>query len=247
METFLWLAFLAAAIVLVGLLFSASRHTDLALKIASVIGCRYPARAGTEDGLDRRFCRKHYEHHQRHGSTHKASYSAKHLAPHRKLAIEWLTANSDDPYVKNAIERVRGLYQRAAPVVEAFRLRGLPPQERARAAWARLRRAEVDPRRPVAAWLAIELAIAQDPQPDSSPEYKRVQAAKLVHRMASGTHKRWEQPTLSHGSQVQRLTRTVELHVYPRSRGRVLRHIGGDLEGAVELLLEHRLSDGVLG
>ena len=68
-----------------------------------------------------------------------------------------------------------------------------------------------------------------------------MQAAKLVHRMASGTHKRWEQPTLSVGADGRSVTRNVELHVYPRSRGRILRHIGEDLEEAVELLVAHRL------
>ena len=64
------------------------------------------------------------------------------------------------------------------------------------------------------------------PRPKS--EFKRVQAAKLVHEMASGTHKRWgEGPG------------ATELHVYPRSRGRVLRHVGKDIESAVELLVDH--------
>jgi hypothetical protein len=36
-------------------------------------------------------------------------------------------------------------------------------------------------------------------------------------------------------------TRVTEMHVYPRSRGRVLRHIGKDLQQAVELLAEHHL------
>jgi hypothetical protein len=68
-----------------------------------------------------------------------------------------------------------------------------------------------------------------------------VQAAKLVHRMASGTHKRWEQPAYDDGAGRSR-TRTVELHVYPRSRGRVLRHIGQDLEQTTELLVQRKLS-----
>ncbi len=78
--------------------------------------------------------------------------------------------------------------------------------------------------------------MAHDPHPHGTTEYKRVQAAKLVHRMASGTHKRWEQPTLSVGADGTSVTRSVELHAYPRSRGRVLRHIGEDLEEAIELL-----------
>jgi len=205
-----------------------------------VVGCRNPARAGTEDGLDHRFCRHHYDYHQRHGSPYKGSYTAQQLDPYRKAALSWLKTNEDDIWARSAVERVNGLYQRAGPAVEAFRLRGLSPRERAWAAWARLRKAEVDPRRPVAAWLAVELAIADDPQPVQTIEYKLVQAAKLVHRMASGTHKRWEQP-VSSTNQGRLRKRTVELHVYPRSRGRVLRHIGEDMEKCVELLVEHHL------
>lgn len=142
--------------------------------------------------------------------------------------MAWLEAHGDDTYVRNAVGRVATLLQASGPHVEAFRLRGLSPQDRAKAAWARLRKAGVDPRRVVAAWLAIEMIIRDDPQADRKAEFKRVQAAKLVHRMASGTHKRWGEGAGA-----------TELHVYPRSRGRVLRHIGEALEETCELLVEH--------
>jgi hypothetical protein len=196
-----------------------------------VVGCSKPARAGTEDGLDTRFCRSHADHYSRHGSPYRGSFTAKEIEPHRKAALAWLETNADDMWVRNAIDRVRTLYEAAGPHVEAFRLRGLSPEERARAAWARLRKAKIDPRRVVAAWLAVELAIAADPTAETKAEYKRVQAAKLIHRMASGTHKRWESGPA--GPQ--------ELHVYPRSRGRVLRHVGTALEKACELLIEHKV------
>ncbi len=193
-----------------------------------VVGCSKPARAGTDDGLDTRFCRSHADHYSRHGSPYKRSYTAKEIAPYRKAALVWLEANKDDMWVRNAIDRVTTLYQAAGPHVEAFRLRGLSPEARAKAAWARLRKATVDPSCVVAAWLAVEMIIRDDPQPETKIEFKRVQAAKLVHKMASGTHKRWgEGPAAK------------ELHVYPRSRGRVLRHIGEDVEDAAELLHEH--------
>lgn len=194
-----------------------------------VVGCDKPARAGTSDGLDTRFCRSHADHYSRHGSPYKRSYAAKELAPYRKAAMAWLEANEGDGWVQNAVDRVKTLYETAGPHVEAFRLRGMSPEERARAAWARLRKDKVDPRRVVAAWLAIEMIVRDDHQPETKPEFKRVQAAKLVHRMASGTHKRW-----GDGATI------TELHVYPRSRGKVLRHIGSDLEGASELLWTHR-------
>ena len=143
--------------------------------------------------------------------------------------MAWLEANADNPWVRrNAIDRVTTLYRTAGAHEEAYRLRGLSPEVRAKAAWARLRKAKIDPRRVVAAWLAVEMIVRADPQAEKKAEYKRVQAAKLVHKMASGTHKRWgEGPSAK------------ELHVYPRSRGRVLRHIGADVENAVELLADH--------
>lgn len=186
-----------------------------------VIGCSKPARAGTEDGLDTRFCRSHADHYARHGSPYKCSYAAKEIAPYRKAALAWLVANHEDQWVRNAVDRVATLYRVAGPHVEAFRLRGMSPEERANVAWARLRKAAVDPRRVVAAWLAVEMIVRDDPQPETKVEFKRVQAAKLVHKMASGTHKRW-----GVGSSA------TEMHVYPRSRGRVLRHIGQAMQEA---------------
>ncbi|MER9353605.1 hypothetical protein NKI61_09905 [Mesorhizobium sp. M0514] len=190
-----------------------------------VVGCDRPARAGTDDGLDTRFCRQHSDHYSRHGSPYKRSYTAKELAPYRKAALAWLEANAEDRWVRNAVDRVETLYRTAGPHIEAFRLRGLSPEVRAKAAWARLRKAMIDPRRVVAAWLAVEMIIAADPKAETKVEYKHVQAAKLVHKMASGSHKSWgDGPD------------ATELHVYPRSRGRLLRHLGRDLDGAVSLL-----------
>ena len=203
-------------------------------KDCRVYGCNRPARAGTQDGLDRRFCRSHADHHARHGSPYKSSYAAHELSPHRKAAMTWLTQNEDDRWVRNALDRIRGLYHRAGPHIEAFRLRGLSPRDRAWAAWARLRNAEIDPRRVVAAQLAVEAAIRADPQPELKREFQRVQVAKAVHRMASGSHRSWPQ---GDGG-------TTALHVFPRSRGAVLRHFGGDIEEATELIVplpeEHR-------
>ncbi|EPY01619.1 hypothetical protein K678_09903 [Magnetospirillum fulvum MGU-K5] len=206
-----------------------------------VIGCGKPARAGTSDGLDTRFCRSHAEHLQRHGSAFKRSYTAAELTPYRRAALEWLEANPDLHWVKNAVQRVEALYQQAGAHVEAFRLRGLDPRERAWKHWARLRKAEVDPRRVVAAWLAVEMIIAADPQPVRTAEFKRVQAAKLVHRMASGTHRRWERERPATSGPAVMVVE--ERHWYPRSRGRVLRYVGEDLEGAAELLVEHHLKN----
>lgn len=201
-------------------------------KMCRVVGCKETARAGTNDGLDTRFCRSHADHYARHGSPYQGSFKASEINPYRRAAAEWLTSNADDHFVLNALQRIRGLYDRAGPHVEAFRLRGMSPKERAEAAWARLRHHNIDPRTVLAAWLAVEAKVANDPRAETKPEYRRVQAAKIVHRLASGSHKSWPH---SPG-------KTTELHVYPVSRGNVLRHLGEDLEGAGELLADRYLA-----
>lgn len=208
-----------------------------------VIGCGKPARAGTDDGLDVRYCRAHAEHHQRHGSPVKKSYAAKQLNRYRRAALAWIEENGDNPWVRNAVQRVEGLLRKAGPFVEAFRLRGLPPEQRAKAALARLRKHDIDPRLIIAAGLAVEMMIQEDPQPVLTTEFRRVQMAKVIHRMASGSHRRWVREALSSPALNQRQVIVQELHVYPRSRGRVLRHLGKALESAVELLVEHHLAD----
>lgn len=55
-------------------------------------------------------------------------------------------------------------------------------------------------------------------------EFRIVSTAKAVHRLASGTHRKWDFP-LRDGT-----TAPLEMHVYPRSSGRVLRIIGEMLE-----------------
>jgi len=201
-----------------------------------VLGCGKPSSAATSDGLDMRYCRSHYEHSQSHGNPFKGSYRAKELNPYRQAALQWLIEHEDEHWVRNATSNVNGLYRRAGEHVEAFRLTGLTPPDRAKAHWARLRVHEVDTRLPVAAWIAVEMLIKDDPQPDGRREYKLVQAAKVIHRMASGSHRKWIRE-YSYG------TRTKELHVYPRPRGRVLRSLGEDLESAAELLADHHLAD----
>jgi hypothetical protein len=201
-------------------------------KMCRVVGCKSPARAGTQDGLDTRFCRSHADHYARHGSPYKRSYSATEINPYRRAAVEWLLVNKADRWVANAIQRVTTLYANAGPHEEAFRLRGLAPRERATKAWARLRKHDIDPLLVVSVWLAVEMIVRDDVQGVDTVEFKRVQAAKIVHRLASGTHKRWPQGVAS----------AKELHVYPASRGNVLRYIGKDVQGAVELLYENAKS-----
>ena len=221
-----------------------AKRPDHMYTYCRVIGCPNPARAGTPKGLDTRFCRKHADHYSRHGSPYKRPYAAKELAPYRKVVRAWLRANSKDRWVTNAFGRIKGLYARSGPHVEAFRLAGMTPRERAQKAWARLREAHVAPSRVVETWLVVELAVRLDSQPDGTPEFKRVQGAKLLHRLASGSHKRWEQQVPRRiANHFTSETIVTELHKYPHSRGKVLRYLGQDLEDACELVVTEHIAE----
>src|SRR5215475_1738246 len=135
-----------------------------------VLDCKNQPSASSGKGLNRLYCRAHEDHYERHGSYFKSSYTAHQVDPYRAAALRWLKANQKDPMVHRAVETIRALYRRAGPHIESFRLRGLTPEERAGAAWARLREAEVDPLRPIAAWLAIELVLLADPQAERKQE-----------------------------------------------------------------------------
>jgi hypothetical protein len=197
-----------------------------------VVGCHNPATAGTTTGLDQRFCGKHAEHYSRHGSPYRASYSAADIAPHRGAAVRWLRANEDSPVVRRAVAAVDTLYIRAGHRIATHRRAGLPPEARARAIWATLRDRAVAPSGVLAVWLAVAATIHSDPQANAKPEFRRVQAAKLLHRVAGGEHKRWERDTRAGNSIV------TQMHKHTHSRGRVLRHLGEQLEEAAAEVAE---------
>ena len=60
-----------------------------------------------------------------------------------------------------------------------------------------------------------------------------MQTGKGLHRLAGGTHKRWEQYD-SNGK-----LKVVELHKYPASRGLILWHLGSALARAARPLEAH--------
>lgn len=195
--------------------------------------CRlYPCTGRTTadrgEGLNRLYCKKHIEFQKRHGSYVKKSYGASELRPYRLQADRWLAAHADDPAVRITLAAVRRLYASAGASVEAFRLTGKSPAERAKALWAALRHRNVDPSRAVAAWLAVCARLRDDLQPDRHEEYHQVQVAKLIHRMAGGTHKRWER------ERGEGCVEVTQMHKHPVSRGRVLRVVGKEVAGACQ-------------
>lgn len=193
--------------------------------------------AATGTGLAAFHCRRHVEHKARHGSHWHGTYSAAELKPYLASATLYVRLRAEsDRYIKVALNAIALLLEEAGPTEVATRLRGMSARKRARIALARLRVACIKPERFVTIALAVSALIEEDPSSHRTKEFRTVQIAKALHRLASGTHKRW--PFVDH----QGRQRQTELHAFPRSSGRVLRLIGRAVEREVEWVLEMHLS-----
>lgn len=187
-------------------------------------------------GLAAFHCRKHVEHKARHGSHWHGTYSAAELKPYLAAATSYVRLRAEsDRFVKQALNAIALLLEEAGPTEIATRLRGMSATRRARIALARLRVAGIKPERFVAIVLAITALIEEDPGSHRTKEFRTVQIAKALHRLASGTHKRW--PFVdAYGRK-----RQTEMHAFPRSSGQVLRIMGRAVEEPCEWVVEKHL------
>jgi hypothetical protein len=159
------------------------------------------------------------------------------LKPYLSAALSFIGAYRADPFISGALTGMGGIMASAGPVEIATRLKGLPPAHRARIALARLREADIKPERLLAIPLAVAALIEDAPGTvHRTMEWKIVAIAKAAHRLASGTHRTW--PV----AQPDGRTKHIEMHTYPRSSGRVLRHLGEMIEKECELVIDHHLS-----
>ncbi|WP_244919734.1 hypothetical protein [Rhizobium grahamii] len=85
----------------------------------------------------------------------------------------------------------------------------------------------------MAIYLGVSALIEDDWKSHRTQEFRNVQAAKAIHRLASGTHRNWEV-----WSPKSEDFHPLGFHAYPRSSGHVLRKIGGELEEACGEILK---------
>jgi hypothetical protein len=199
--------------------------------------CGRPTSRAAKVGLAAFTCRYHQQHRQRHGSTWCKSPRAKTVRPYVTAALAYVEVHSEDVYINTALKALDVLMQTAGPVEIATRLRGLAPEHRAKVALARLREHGVKPERLLAIGLALAALFEEAPaNMPRTREFRLVAVAKAVHRLASGTHRKWTVP------QPDGSTRKIEMHAYPRSSGRVLRHLGEMIERECEWVIEKHLA-----
>lgn len=219
----------------------ASRIAEVAglgLRTCSAMGCTNMTMRAQATGLAAFHCRKHTEHKARHGSHWHGTYSAAELKPYLAAATSYVRLRVEsDRFIKAALTAIALLLEEAGPTEIATRLRGMSAAKRARIALARLRVAGIKPERFVAIVLAVTALIEEDPGSHRTKEFRTVQIAKALHRLASGYHRVWELP-----DERGRLRKVSELHAFPRSSGPVLRLIGKAIEQPCEWVVDKHLS-----
>ncbi|RUW77702.1 hypothetical protein EN786_16375 [Mesorhizobium sp. M4B.F.Ca.ET.143.01.1.1] len=203
--------------------------------LCSIPGCGRPTAYSAGKGRAAFHCRYHVQRKARHGSYWCATYRAAELRPYVVAASLWLAECPQQGAVGAAVRELAHILAGAGRVDPAMNLRGQPASYRARVAFARLREAGIEPRRLLAIYLGVSALIEDDLGSHRTREFKIVQAAKAVHRLASGTHRSWEMFNPL-GPDIH-----TELHAYPRSSGLVLRKIGERLEKAGEFLAPEAL------
>ncbi|WP_354105929.1 hypothetical protein [Bradyrhizobium sp. LB14.3] len=183
-------------------------------------------------GLAPHHCREHVERRARHGSYWLNTYTAAELKPYLTAANAYVCLMAaNDKVIAAAIAALRTTLDEAGPVEIATRLKGMSAAKRAKIGLARLRVAKVEPERILSIVLAVT-SLAES-KGHRTREFRTVQVAKAVHRLASGTG--WV--TYDAQGRAHRSTKRV----YPKSTGQVLRLMGRLLGTACELTLERHL------
>ncbi|MBY0380954.1 MAG: hypothetical protein K2W78_03410 [Xanthobacteraceae bacterium] len=160
------------------------------------------------------------------------------MKPYLAAATSYVRLRAiSDRFIKQALTDLALLLEEAGPTEIATRLKGMSATRRARIALARLRVAGIKPERFVAIVLAVTALIEEDPGSHRTKEFRTVQIAKALHRLASGYHRVWELEDANGRSR-----KVAELHAFPRSSGPVLRLIGKAVEKPCEWVLEKHLS-----
>ena len=197
-----------------------------AMRSCCIFGCGRPTQAAAGRGLSLMHCRYHVQARNRHGSFWKKTYLASDLLPYRRAAEKYLKANRENFWIAAALVSLRGLLAGSGPVDRIVDVLHMSPHLKARAALARMRRAEIPPERLLAIHLAVSAAVRDDPiRPgDIRDEYRLTQIGKAVARLASGQR-------VSYGSGSR----------YPRSSGLALRHLGRMIEASCEHVMEEHL------
>ena len=198
--------------------------SELPNQRCTIPGCGRLAGGASGTGLSAYLCRYHQQRKSRHGSPWAKTLTAKEVEPYIRVAQRLVKSRLDDPGIRAALGGVNWLLAFSGRSISAMDLRGLSAQRRAKIAFARLAEKDVSAQRLLAIYLGVSALLEDDWSTHRVEEFRLVQIAKAVHRLASGTHRHREEDG-------------YEMHRYPRSAGLVLREIGKRLDKEANALL----------
>lgn len=206
-------------------------NSHLHLTKCSVPGCGASVAELRGEALGR-LCRSHLERVRRHGCAWLGTYKASDLNAHRRAAWDWLSENEGSLGARLTTGFVSGLIARGTqqPIRQVVRQNA---EVKAAAIWGRFAELNTDPKIIAAAILAVWLRVAHDHSAGRAPsgaEYRDVQTAKLLIRLAGGSVRRW--PPRREGGQ------PIVLRSFVSSEGRVLRVLGQSAAEAAQSLSE---------
>lgn len=195
----------------------------------SVPGCGAPVAELKGQALGR-LCRPHLERLRRHGCAWLGTYKAVELNAYRRAVWDWLSDNEPALGVRLVTGHIGGLIARGS----SQQMRQVIRQKaevKAAAIWGRFSEFDTDPKIIAAAILAVWLRVADDHSVGRAPsgeEYRDVQTAKLLIRLAGGSVRRW--PPRREGG------KPIVLKSFVGSEGRVLRILGRSAAEAAQSL-----------
>jgi hypothetical protein len=210
----------------------------------SIVFCPRLSMRSAGVGFGMFLCAYHQARLAKYGHPEAPNVVSPALRPYRDTAQRVIKAElaAGNVRVQGAQAAIWAIMQTAGSVPSAIDIKQWSGEAKAKAMWARLREAEVEPFHILASHLAMVALLTDDTWAPRSREYLLVQSAKAIHRNrgASGTHLRWDVaiPLPIEAPPDTADTRKVSLHVWPRSQGRVLRVVGKDLDEAAGLLAE---------
>lgn len=211
--------------------------------------CGRPSMRGEGTGFGFYLCRYHTARLAKHGHPEIPTIKGPDLRPYVETAKRYIKAElaAGNVRVQLALAAIWGIMQTSGAVPNAMDIKQWSPKDKAKAAFARLREAGITADSVMASHMGVAAYLADDTWAPRSEEYRVVQSAKALHRRASGSHVRYDVPvaqkTVGRNGTVLEYdgsTATVELHVYPRSQGQVLRVIGKAIDEACGAIAEEQ-------
>jgi hypothetical protein len=152
----------------------------------SIPNCNRPPMRTVGVGHAEYHCRYHVQFRARHGSHWHPTYKAADLKPYLAVASEWIDGHREELPVAYPLKGLEGLLEGSGQADRAQDIKRLPAGSKARVAFARLREAGIEPERLLAIHMAVGALIEDDNGSHRVEEFRLVQTAKAVHRLASG-------------------------------------------------------------